>query len=576
MPPIFTSRIKDKAKGIPNDGTVFLHQLPPVSGTPQQYSGGSTSVHVQPPLPLHYRLIIDGVHGSGIAGGITHTSISSNVQINGVHGSGAAGDIIHTSISSNVHINGVHGSGISGNVSATHSTVYGNVLSAHGTGQVANLNKSISILLSDVFGTGMAGDVSVNISGGPTRVTHFNLIPNSITFGNDPVISDAGTEVVGMNGITSAPFYWSEAHGYEDLPIIDPSGMYLANGFPIYGTGGGGLSSDGSTVVGHYQNFDGSTMQLYYWRHGAGATTIPTPSPYTRAFAVGCNSDGTIIAGYMLDDTNLNGDGQPHTVSFIWNGSFTILPAYSSHWVNQLTVFSDDGTTLAGNSYGSPDGTTSFAWVWTSGTGYVLVPPPVGTDTVGFTAISNDGNSICGSTALAGNIVHGFVWTRAGGLVDVGVLPAHVGPYAESQLFDISDDGSKAVGMSIDGSSNSLAVLWDGSTLTSLGYLVLNGSENTDTQATSISGDGTTVAVVGTTSDFANQQQPMIWTSDGGLVDLVAETTVGSVTTGPFCDWNHGYIQFRTGMSYDGSIFTGYYNGGQYIWKPTTISCECG
>ena len=406
-----------------------------------------------------------------------------------------------------------------------------------------------------------------------TRVTHFNLIPNSITFGNDPVISDAGTEVVGMNGITSAPFYWSEAHGYEDLPIIDPAGMYLANGFPIYGTGGGGLSSDGSTVVGHYQNFDGSTMQLYYWRHGAGATTIPTPSPYTRAFAVGCNSDGTIIAGYMLDDTNLNGDGQPHTVSFIWNGSFTILPAYSSHWVNQLTVFSDDGTTLAGNSYGSPDGTTSFAWVWTFGTGYVLVPPPVGTDTVGFTAISNDGNSICGST---GNIVHGFVWTRAGGLVDVGVLPAHVGPYAESQLFDISDDGSKAVGMSIDGSSNSLAVLWDGSTLTSLGYLVLNGSENTDTQATSISGDGTTVAVVGTTSDFANQQQPMTWTSGDGLVDLVAETTVGSVTTGPFCDWNHGYIQFRTGMSYDGSRSTGYYNGGQFIWKPTTVSCECG
>jgi hypothetical protein len=119
LPPIFTSRIKDKAKGIPNDGTVFLHPLPPVSGTPQQYSGGSTSVHVQPQLPIHYRLIIDGVHGSGAAGEITHTSISSNVNvhINGLHGSGIAGEITHTSISSNVHINGVHGSGIAGDVS---------------------------------------------------------------------------------------------------------------------------------------------------------------------------------------------------------------------------------------------------------------------------------------------------------------------------------------------------------------------------------------------------------------------------------------------------------------------------
>ena len=515
---------------------------------------GSTPFGVAPSVYLTGA----GFTNAGIGGAF---SISGSIAIVG------DGPCCSDDISSHVQISGVHGSGIVGNVS-THPTVYGNVLSAHGTGAVANLNKSISVPLSDVFGTGIAGDVSVDISGGPTRVTHFNLIPNSITFGNDPVISDAGTEVVGMNGITNAPLYWSEAHGYEDLPIMDPAGMYLANGFPIYGTGGGGLSSDGSTVVGYYQNFDGSTMQLYYWRHGAGATTIPTPSPYTRTFAIGCNSDGTKIAGWLEDDVG----GNP-TVPFIWDGSFTILPPYDSHTGNFPSVFSDDGTTLAGNSYTS---SPSFAWVWTSGTGYVLVAPPGGADGLGFTAISNDGNSIAGSTSLSNVTVHGFVWTRTGGLVDVGVLPAHVGPYAESQLFDISDDGSKAVGMSIDGSSNSLAVLWDGSTLTSLGYLVLNGSENTDTQATSISGDGSTVAVVGTTSDFANQQQPMTWTSGGGLVDLATTTVVGSVTTGPLCDWVHGFPQFRTAMSYDGSRFTGFYNGGQYIWKPTTVSCECG
>lgn len=522
MPLISTGRIKPTKIGGGSSktnpatpGTVYLSPIEAGDAVPPRLFGNPTSVTISP-LP----------------------HIDANVHITGVHGTTNVGTFDNT-IGQGIIV-GVQGIGHVGTFEFNSSNFFSvNLSGVFGTSQVGALVfvESSSVGLSGVFGTGETNDdVTLDIvdSGPPPDKTAFRNISGSAT-GQGRSISSAGSEAAGNSNDTGAPFYWSEAFGYEDIPIIDPSGV----------TYFGALSADGSTVAGHYQNSDGTIQFPYYWTHSGGIITTTIPGPYNRAFVIGCNTTGTLIAGYLVDD------GGGTVVPFIWdiNASITVLPAYLGAPDNHTVLFSDDGTTLAGNSNNGVD-----AWVWTSGAGYVSIPNPGGIDRLALASISVDGNFIAGSTVASFITIHGFVWTRIGGLVDVGTLAGH----EVSTLFDICDDGSKAVGYSINGdATEQLAVIWDGATLTSLGSFGPNEFGNIATQCACISGDGSTIGIIGNVSEFSNANQSILWKSGPGLIDLETPVVVLGVTIRVPDGWIFGFPQITNGMNIDGTRWVG-------------------
>jgi uncharacterized membrane protein len=136
---------------------------------------------------------------------------------------------------------------------------------------------------------------------------------------------------------------------------------------------------------------------------------------------------------------------------------------------------SADGTTIVGmGSLGDQDPDTDdlmSAVVWQSSG---IAPNNLGnlpslsyTGGAMCTAASGDGSVIVGfSPAISstgGYATHGFRWTQAQGLVDIGELPSN--PNGSINILDCSRDGESLVGYMIDGGVNTWqAVVWTSGT----------------------------------------------------------------------------------------------------------------
>lgn len=397
-----------------------------------------------------------------------------------------------------------------------------------------------------------------------TRVTHYNVIPldgdgTGFVYG----ISDDGLKVVGLQNSDSSLFFWSESTG--TIVISYPTGISFGNQ-----DNRGGFSRDGSTVVGTV--FDGVGGNApFYWNQTDGVTLIPIPGPYTRGAASAVSHDGSVIAGQFVTN-GVPGDPGYSLVSFIWNGSTTVIgPAFGAEETEAILI-SDDGTTVIGTT-GIND--HYKIWKWTSGGGFTHIGDSGGYNTSIPQAVSADGNTVVGGVGTVSpfpNVDFGFVWTSGGGFNTIGTLPGD----AVSILFSVPLDGSESAGYSINADQSlqrGILCETSGLALTDLGaYSVYS-------QGVSISGDGSTIIMDGDAPDFPNNAQLWSWVS-GVKTDLVAETTSMGVTTGPFCDWVFGIAAFFQGVSYDGSRFIGAYGNGSglfpFIWTTETVSCECG
>ena len=369
----------------------------------------------------------------------------------------------------------------------------------------------------------------------PPDITRFRNISGANT-GQGRSISNTGTEAAGTLVFNDGVFYWSERFGYQVInpPVISDLIYYID------------LSTDGSTVVGHYQNDTGTQMNPYYWSRGSGLVSIAVPGPYTRGFTSGVSGDGKKLAGYLVNDNNSG-----HTISFLYDvatASMTQLPQYGANNETTARLLSNSGTTVSGTA------TNGTSWVWTVGTGHVGIPYPIGIVRVILSAISYDGNTIVGYTANFSTTSFGFVWTRGGGVVNIGKLPGH----ASSVLFAVSADGTKSVGYSVNGGATiQHGILYDTNTLilTDLGSMGVFG--HNVTQAVTISGDGTTVGLIGATPIFANINQPILWQSGPGLIDLTAHENLGGTTVRCPNNWIYGNPAFFGGMNYDGTRWCG-------------------
>ena len=212
---------------------------------------------------------------------------------------------------------------------------------------------------------------------------------------------------------------------------------------------------------------------------------------------------------------------------------------------------SDDGTVVVGERFGLE------AFTWTLADGLVDIGGVTGISAgADGSRIAGNSSSIFGESAARYNATTG-TWSSFGGLGPTGC------DSSLSSAYDLSSDGTKAVGLGWNGCSAS-AFLWtEGEGMTPLSQFGPFSS-----RADTISGDGT---VIGGWDEASNgSRRAAVWEFDSASGDWV-ESLVLTGTTGN--DEGYGEVNGSNG---DGSILVGMADGssnatsGAFVLRETT------
>lgn len=174
--------------------------------------------------------------------------------------------------------------------------------------------------------------------------------------------------------------------------------------------------------------------------------------------------------------------------------------------------------------------------------------------------ISGDGNTVVGSSYVEptpghpGLAVHATAWTETTGLIDLGSLFTDTNRSTRADA--VSHDGSVIVGWQ-DFNGPWKSAVWRRDVNGDYGpneYLLVdsNGDPNDEMnqlgQASAVSADGNWIGGHG---DFANNEEPWIWSEESGYISLGSMGGTGRVS----------------GINHDGSIVIGWFDVGP--WDPT-------
>jgi probable HAF family extracellular repeat protein len=203
------------------------------------------------------------------------------------------------------------------------------------------------------------------------------------------------------------------------------------------------LSADGTTVAGSTVT-QGLGIQAFRWIPPAdfeGLGDLPGGNFGSGGFGV--SADGSVVVGY---GTTANGDG-----AFRWTQATGMtflgdLPGGETESIARGV--SPDGTVVVGQSTSTGDQQQAFRW--TSQTGMVGLGFLPGADGSAARAVSADGSVVVGvnsfpSIPLQNIHTEAFRWTAAAGMMSLGDLP---GGRIISEAYDVSADGSVIVGIS--------------------------------------------------------------------------------------------------------------------------------
>jgi uncharacterized membrane protein len=168
-------------------------------------------------------------------------------------------------------------------------------------------------------------------------------------------------------------------------------------------------------------------------------------------------------------------------------------------------------------------------------TGVMTILPPLGMSAV---AVSDDGSVVLGDVpdpeGIGSNVAG--IWTEATGWVSLGALPNALGCPSRSDGYELSADGSVAVGLSWDGCSGR-GFLWTNET----DMLELEPLANGGNRASVVSADG---MLIGGFAQGTFSRTPAIW--DG--------STLAGTLLGPHGPDAQGEVR---GISDDGSVLLG-------------------
>ncbi len=185
------------------------------------------------------------------------------------------------------------------------------------------------------------------------------------------------------------------------------------------------------------------------------------------------------------------------------------IPDFPEGNFTKVEGISADGQTLVGNASIDSTRFTRHAFIWTRSGGLVDLGGYPGADTVSFAVdASANGNTVAGYAKNTDNRDMTFSWTVASGLVPIGFLPGGT----SSKAIGISDDGTAIAG----NGSGSRGFFWTATNgMTDIGNL---DPDNDFASVYGISGDGNTV--VGFSRDADNRPRAFAWTPGGGMVNL--------------------------------------------------------
>jgi uncharacterized membrane protein len=182
-------------------------------------------------------------------------------------------------------------------------------------------------------------------------------------------------------------------------------------------------SADGSVVVGFVEN------QAFRWSRAEGVDLLEGPDGQTESYALGLNSDGTLVVGMVRDM------GHARAVRWSAEGEAEFLPVPDDTTDSEAGALSDDGSVIVGTLWF--DGETQ-AVRWTEA-GFELLP---GSLPSSARAVSADGSRIVGSADYEPG-----GWDDDGefqGLRDA--LSANLEDWTFDGVSGVSSDGSVVVG----------------------------------------------------------------------------------------------------------------------------------
>jgi probable HAF family extracellular repeat protein len=302
-------------------------------------------------------------------------------------------------------------------------------------------------------------------------------------------------------------------HGLGQMPGASPSGTYA-----------GGISGDGTTVVG-YGWVNGNTTHAFRWTAPAGYEVIGAG---TDSRALAASFDGSVVVG------------QANFRAFRWTHDTGMeeLPIYHA-----LDV-SADGQALVGMNirWMSPNFYTDLGFLGDR-------------EHTSAYGISADGQVVVGfSERPPHRYVHAFRWTATGGLRDLGVTTG-----TESLAWGVSADGQVVVGEARSSLGFWRAFRWTAS----LGMRDLGTLGGPMSTAHGASRDGSVIVGKSLINGITTSLRAFRWTPAGGMRDvrqLLLEAGVMSVQP-----W---ILSVAAGVSDDGTVIAGWGFGPNQTWEP--------
>ncbi|HZN66912.1 MAG TPA: hypothetical protein VFB66_16590 [Tepidisphaeraceae bacterium] len=204
----------------------------------------------------------------------------------------------------------------------------------------------------------------------------------------------------------------------------------------LQGLGAGGVASavspDGSVVVGTAGSATGP--EAFRWTAATGMVGLGDLSvDVYESRASGVSGDGSIVVGYSYSTPGLQ--------AFRWTTGSGMLgmgaPFLPSGQTNSLaTGISRDGSTIVGAGGGGE----AFRWTEASGAVSLLGPYAISE----AWGVSGDGSVVVGFGG--GGAFEAFRWTATSGVVSLGHVP---GGLIDRRAYGVSDDGSTVVGFDL-------------------------------------------------------------------------------------------------------------------------------
>jgi probable HAF family extracellular repeat protein len=257
-------------------------------------------------------------------------------------------------------------------------------------------------------------------------------------------------------------FLWKKRTGMIDLGTL--GGPNSGTGYQVSDSAGAVGSAE--TSVPDPQGYDCLGMGTYLtclpfrWQNGV-MTALPTLGGHD-GFGLGINNLGVAV-GWSETSTPDPDCGGYRQSAVIWiKGQVYELPLFPGDWNGAARVINDNGQ-VAGWSGGCA---RLHALLWQNGT-------PIDLGSFGGTIdiapfdINNQGQIVGYSYYPDNYTVHGFLWQKSTGMLDLGTLPGDVFSWG----IGINSKG-QTVGGSEDASYNERAYLWQNGVMTDLNTLI--------------------------------------------------------------------------------------------------------